>query len=470
MGNIRNQISSHKFITLISSSTYIVIYHEFIVPCKMPTEVNEDTSIVKISNGSENQFINHKNHKLTPTCFCIDSNERYAFTASKDGSIIKWCLQSMKKLNKIKSINKKEFENDQDLRKRHHHKHINCISISFDDKYLATGGWDKMIRIYSPKDLSWIHTFNKHRQEVTALAFRQNHLLLYSGSADRSVMLWTLEEDDHRCFVDDLYGHESTITSIDILKRERVLTAGGRDQSIRVWKIVEQAQTVFESKHQSVDIARYIDDRTFVSGGEDGTICVWTMMKRKPIVNLTNAHPMRREATTNGDNPKMRFDQTGLKTWISALATFSMKQIAVKEKTSNGRKRRKLEDGEDLVTGGVEDDSDASSEDDESSGDEKEQEETHTNLGGPRNLAMIASGSCNSEVKIWLLIKTGSKYELKLHQTVECHGFVNDLRFINGGSKLVAVCGPEHKFGRWWRMPKAPCYVKVMEISKPTKI
>lgn len=413
-----------------------------------------------------------KNHKLTPTSLCIDNANRYAFTASKDGSIIKWCLKTNKICAKVYSISKKEFESNKDLKQTRHHKHINCIAISSDNRFLATGGSDKLIRIYSPKDLSWLHTFQKHKDEVTALAFRLNHSLLYSGSADKSVMLWTLEDDDNRVFIDDLYGHESTVTSIDVLGKERVLTSGGRDQSIRIWKIVEQAQTVFETTHQSVDVTRYIDQQTFVSGGEDGSISVWTVMKRKPIFNLINAHPLKKvDEKVDADGRRYRYDEIGLKNWISALATYSLKEVAPAKTTHMGKKKRKLKDGEELVTDGVEDDSDASTddEDDESSSDEQiqdeEDEDEISTKPSSRPLALVASGSCNNEVKVWKLSKTGSDYALNLHQTFECLGFVNDLRFTSDGKKLLAVCGPEHKFGRWWRIPHVKCYLKVFDVN-----
>lgn len=386
-----------------------------------------------------------KNHKLAVTCLCIDSKNCHAYTGSKDGSVIKWSIEAQRILSKINSTNKKDFESNEDVRKNHHLKHINCIAISSDDKFLATGGWDKHIRIWSPESLTWLHTFTMHKQEITALAFRQGHPTLYSGSADRSIMLWTLEDPNNLCFIEALYGHESPVTSLDTLKKERILSSGGMDQSVRIWKIAEQAQTVFECKHWSVDIARYFDDKMFVTGGEDGNISVWTTMKRTSLCTLTGAHKPTKQLV----NENCHYDRGGLAYWISSLATFSLK--LTKSETS-GKKKQKL-DGGDFITRQFHD------------SDPEDQEEDE-NTSRDEIIALVASGSCDSEVKIWKLSKSKGVYELNLHQSFECPGFVNDLSFTSDGSKLLAACGQEHKSGRWWKLQGSRNCLKIFDVSK----
>lgn len=409
------------------------------------SDVDMDESVQsKQSNGDAASFIETeaqlRNHRLPLTCLCVDSEDKYVFTASKDGSIIKWCLTTRKILNKVNSIKKKDAEANPKLAERRHVNHINAIAISSDDKFLATGGWDKKIRIWSPDNLTWLHTFTLHRREITALAFRRGHHTLYSGSVDKSVMLWTLEDDNNRSFVDTLIGHESPITSMDTCRKERVLTAGGLDQSIRIWKIVEQAQTVFQSKHGSADVARYIDDKTFVSGGEDGSITLWTTMKRSSLFSLK----------VHGVDEK-----TKLNNWVTSLATYPIKQA---KKTSDERptKRRKLDDDANVSQENDDENSDKEHSSDEDAGGE-EQQVTDTT----RPYALVASGSCDSKLHVWKVIKN----EFVHHQSFDCPGFINDLRFTSDGRKLVVACGKEHRFGRWAVKKEAKNAMRIFELK-----
>lgn len=411
---------------------------------------------------NEHRESSTRGHRLSLTCVCVDPTNSHAYTGSKDGSLIKWCLKTKKILHKVKSITKSEAEEDESKAQQHHTRHINAIALSSDNRFLATGGCDKLIRIWSPEDLSHKHTFKMHRSEVTALAFRKSHPTLYSGSADRSVIIWTLEDDDNRCMVEALYGHESAVTSLDSLEKERILSAGSRDQSVRVWKIVEQAQSVFETGQQSVDVVRYIDSSTFVSGGEDGSLKLWTTMKRTPLFVIENAHGASKhpkdqtlkDGTTGAPNP--------LKYWVTSLATRLCQRKSNKAKGRAVKKRKVCDESDEYDTADealpTRQDNDDRHDDSDDASDEAG--------AGDGTFALVASGSCDSFVRIWKVDKSGSKFTMALHQSIECPGFVNDLCFTESADKLIAACGQEHKSGRWWKIRGSMNRLRILELNK----
>lgn len=57
-----------------------------------------------------------------------------------------------------------------------------------------------------------VQGFSHHRDIVTGLAFRDGTHELYSGSFDRTVKIWSL---DDRAYVDTLYGHQSEVRCVD---------------------------------------------------------------------------------------------------------------------------------------------------------------------------------------------------------------------------------------------------------------
>ena len=60
---------------------------------------------------------------------------------------------------------------------------------------------------------------------------------------------------------------------------------------MRIWKIVEESQLVFQGGHfGSIDCIRHINQEHFISGADDGSVCLWSNKKKKPLVTYRNAH------------------------------------------------------------------------------------------------------------------------------------------------------------------------------------
>ncbi len=74
----------------------------------------------------------------------------------------------------------------------------------------------------------------------SAWCCREGTHTLYSGSLDRTVKLWSL---DDRAYMDTLFGHQAEVLSVDAQRAERALTAG-HDHTCRVWKIPEESQLI----------------------------------------------------------------------------------------------------------------------------------------------------------------------------------------------------------------------------------
>lgn len=105
------------------------------------------------------------------------------------------------------------------------------------------------------------------------------------------------------------FGHQSGITFIDALSRERAITSGGYDGTIRIWKIVEESQLIFNLHNvgNSIDVVKLINEENFFSGGDDGQLCVWGCLKKKPLCSVPEAHG--------------RDETNGQPMWISSIAT-----------------------------------------------------------------------------------------------------------------------------------------------------
>ena len=80
------------------------------------------------------------------------------------------------------------------------------------------------------------------------------------------------------------FGHQDGVVSIDCLAQERPVTAG-IDKTVRVWKIIEESHLVYQGHkwvvmdyfinyffRSSIDTVKMINDKSFVSGSQDGYV------------------------------------------------------------------------------------------------------------------------------------------------------------------------------------------------------
>ncbi|XP_077430355.1 U3 small nucleolar RNA-interacting protein 2 [Vanacampus margaritifer] len=241
-----------------------------------------------------------RGHKLPITCLVISPDDKCIFSAAKDCSIIKWDVDSGKKLRVIPGGRKGTED-------RHvgHTAQVLCMSISSDAKYLATGDMNKLIMIWEAETCKHLYKFTGHKGPVSGLSFRRGTHDLYSASHDRAIKVWNVDEN---AYVETLFGHQDAITGLDSLSRECCVTAGGRDRSVRVWKIAEESQLVFHGHEGSIDCIQLINEEHMITGADDGSVCLWSVNKKKPLTTVKQAHGCHGDAGLEQPH------------WVSAVA------------------------------------------------------------------------------------------------------------------------------------------------------
>ncbi|KFU83763.1 U3 small nucleolar RNA-interacting protein 2, partial [Chaetura pelagica] len=203
-----------------------------------------------------------RGHQLPVTCLVISPDDTFIFSASKDGALIKWEVESGKRLCVVPGGKKGTEE-----RHMGHASQVLCMAISSDGKYLATGDRNKLIMIWDAATCKRLHIFTGHRDAVSGLSFQKGTHQLYSASHDRCVKVWNVAEN---AYMETLFGHQDIITGLDSLSRECCVTSGGRDGTVRLWKIPEESQLVFCGHQGSIDCIQLINEEHMVSGADDG--------------------------------------------------------------------------------------------------------------------------------------------------------------------------------------------------------
>lgn len=326
-----------------------------------------------------------------------------------------------------------------DPKYQHHTAPILCVAASDTGKFVATGGADKRLIIWSTDELKPLRVFTQHRDAVTSLAFRRGTNQLYSSSADRTIKIW-----DELAYIETLFGHQDEVVDVACLALERCVSVGARDRTARLWKVVEQTQLVFRGGgisekrrpmrnkdgeggsagpksygEGSIDRVALIDEESFVTGSDNGSISLWTLHKKKPIFTIPIAHglnpPLKPEEASAEAEPGAKVPERQPR-WITALATVPYSDVVLSG-SWDGQVRvwRVSDDKKRLESMGV--------------------------------VGRIQGGDGDEEMAGVEVQDTSEDKSVR--------GIINDLSVFERGDRgkdglcIVAALGTEHRLGRW---------------------
>lgn len=264
----------------------------------------------------------YNGHQSSLTCVCISPDDRYAYSGSKDNSVMQTDLVT----GRYTALRPRWTRSTSDD-KQSHEGEVLAVACSSDGKILAVAGRDKMVRLIDLKTMKEVKSMGGHRDAVTCLAFRRDSSMLMSGSLDRAVKHWDIKEQS---YVETLYGHQMPIFDIDMIHRERCITAS-EDRTLRLWKIVEDSHLKYLGDESSLERVKLLTEETFVSGSQSGTLALWSATKKKPTARVKVAHGYegddKESSTSSTGAGGASSSSRGAPRWITALATIRMSDV-----------------------------------------------------------------------------------------------------------------------------------------------
>ncbi|GMI78593.1 YAOZHE [Hibiscus trionum] len=355
-------------------------------------------------------------HRQSVTAVALSDDDLKGFSASKDGTILQWDVESGKTERyqwPSEDILKNHGAKDPRGRFKKHSKSVLALAVSSDGRYLASGGLDRHVHLWDVRTREHLQAFSGHQKPVSCLSFRQGTTDLFSGSFDRTVKYWNMED---RAYIDTICGHESEVLTLDCLRKERVLTVG-RDRCMMLFKVLDQSRLVFRPPPTSLECCCFINNDEFLSGSDDGSIQLWNVLRKKPVYVVKNAHALLPADQNVEQNGSENIPDHGLENGdhkiegYNCLSTYSwVSSISV-----------------------------------------------------CRGTDLVASGAGNGCVRLWA-VETGKK-DIRPLYDVPLVGFVNSMAFAKSGRFLIAGVGQEPRLGRWGRHPAARNGVAIQPLE-----
>ncbi len=271
---------------------------------------------------------------------------------------------------------------------------IYSVAVSDDGAVAAWAGADKKVYAHDFRSGKAAEPFVGHRAAITSLAFRCNTRQLFSGSHDRTVKVWNMDE---MCYIETLYGHHSEVLGLDSLYQERALSVGS-DRTLRLWKVVDETQLIFRGHEASIDCVSMTNEEIFVSGSQDGCVAVWSVRKKKPIASRPRAHGLDGCGSASG-----------LDNWVSSVAAMRFTDV--------------------FASGSC---------------------DGNVRLWQVCSFCYCAAGHAVSHFCFVFLQLGADNYGMNELCSVEVKGWVNSMCFSQDRRFLFCGVGREHRLGRWY--------------------
>ncbi|ETV94253.1 hypothetical protein H310_11928 [Aphanomyces invadans] len=155
-----------------------------------------------------------------------------------------------------------------------HDKDVNALAIAPNDRFIASGSQDKLIKIWNAATLSVVGVCRGHKRGIWALEFSPVDQCLASASSDKTVKLWNVK--DFSC-VKTFEGHTASVLNVQFVCAGMQLASAGADGLVKLWTIkTSECEATFDHHMDKIwALAVAKDSSEMLTGGADSTIHFW---------------------------------------------------------------------------------------------------------------------------------------------------------------------------------------------------
>uniref|UniRef100_A0A8C2IC15 Transducin (beta)-like 3 n=1 Tax=Cyprinus carpio TaxID=7962 RepID=A0A8C2IC15_CYPCA len=182
------------------------------------------------------------------------------------------------------------------LTEKAHDKDVNSVTISPNDKLLASGSQDRTAKLWSLADMSLLGVFRGHSRGIWCVQFSPVDQVLATASADGSIKIWSIQ--DFSC-LRTFEGHDASVLKVIFVSRGTQLVSSGSDGLVKLWTIKTNECVKTFDAHQDKVWALHASskDDLMVTGSADSTITLWKVSP--PDVSYLSSSVLRYSVVWN---------------------------------------------------------------------------------------------------------------------------------------------------------------------------
>eukprot|EP00981_Chlorochromonas_danica_P005093 scaffold1034_cov175-Ochromonas_danica.AAC.19 len=122
-----------------------------------------------------------------------------------------------------------------------HHGAVNDLTFAPSEARLVTAGGDGLIKVWDPRDGSFVRSLRGHKGEVRSVAYTSNEQFLVSCGDDSSIIIWSLLTQTIQRV---LRGHVDVVHSVSISPDCSIILSASHDMCLKSWYTTPRAPAV----------------------------------------------------------------------------------------------------------------------------------------------------------------------------------------------------------------------------------
>jgi WD40 repeat protein len=185
---------------------------------------------------------------------------------------------------------------------------INCVDYSQDGRLILTGGKDTRIRLLDAETGKELRTFEGHMQRVWSSLFSPNGRRAISGSGDGTLRLWDVYTGQVLRRID---GHRARVWSVAFSSDGINAVSGSDDTTVRLWDVEsgKELRKFTGHTYRVWSVAISFDGQSILSGSDDTTVRLWSA--RRGLLGMKSSREARRFEGHKADVRSVAFSPDG---------------------------------------------------------------------------------------------------------------------------------------------------------------
>ncbi|KAL3636314.1 hypothetical protein CASFOL_020861 [Castilleja foliolosa] len=159
----------------------------------------------------------------------------------------------------------------------HHVDTVSGLALSKDGLFIYSVSWDRTMKVWRTRDFKCVESIqNAHDDAINAVVL-SSYGLVFTGSADKLIKIWEIDDKNKHHLVGVLEKHKSAINALALSEDGSVLYSGACDRSIIVW---DGAATGWAAAgalrgHKKGILCLAVVKDILCSGSADKTVRIW---------------------------------------------------------------------------------------------------------------------------------------------------------------------------------------------------